>query len=147
MESVLGFIQAVCAKIQVVSDLLWDFPANFGWYAKIPVIGNFSLAIIMLIGSGIFFTVKQVFIQVRRFRHSISVLMREKAGIYNPLDIQDYCGVDLTKLLLTTAAGDRVGDIITAVRPIAHLTFRFGSEEELERARVRITELVYPVMR
>lgn len=43
--------------------------------------------------------------------------------------------------------GDMVGDIITAVRPIAHLTFRFGSEEELERARVRITELVYPVMR
>ena len=126
-----------------------------------------------------------------------------QAGIYNPLDIQDYCGVDLTKLLLTTSvgdrsyyeelksfrrtrfniltisvfsieggvfdhihvdpsisdaliafrylhgqkAGDRVGDIITAVRPIAHLTFRFGSEEELERARVRITERVYPVMR
>lgn len=126
-----------------------------------------------------------------------------QAGIYNPLDIQAYCGVDLTKLLLTTAVGDRsyyeelkdlkrthfdilaysvfsieggifdhihidpsiqdglislrflhgqkegdrVGDIINAVRPIAHATFRFGSPEELEKVRRRLTELVYPVMR
>ena len=80
MDAVLSFIQAVCARIQVVSDLLWDFPTNFEWYARIPVIGNFSLAIILLIGSGIFFTVKLGFIQIRKFRYSISVLMREKAG-------------------------------------------------------------------
>ena len=79
MEAISGFIQAVCARIQVVSDFLWDFPTNFEWYAKIPVIGNFSLAIILLIGSGIFFTVKLGFIQIRKFRYSISVLMREKA--------------------------------------------------------------------
>ena len=126
-----------------------------------------------------------------------------QAGIYNPLDIQEYCGVDLTKLLLTTAvgdrsyyeelkefkrtrahiltysvysieggifdhifvdpaikdtliafrflhgqkAGDRVGDAMNAVRPIAHLTFRFESKEALENVRGRLTELVYPVMR
>ncbi len=125
-----------------------------------------------------------------------------QAGIYNPLDIQVYCGVDLTKLLLTTAVGDRsyyeelkdlkrthfdiltysvfsieggifdhmhidpsildnlialrflhgqkegdrVDDIINAVRPIAHATFKFGSPEELEKVRARLTELVYPVM-
>ena len=125
-----------------------------------------------------------------------------QAGIYNPLDIKAYCGVDLTKLLLTTAVGDRsyyeelkdftrtrnnilaysvfsieggvldhihtdpsirgnilafrflhgqkegdrVGDIINAVRPIAHITFGFETAEELESVRNRLTELVYPVM-
>jgi hypothetical protein len=43
--------------------------------------------------------------------------------------------------------GDRVGDIINAVRPIAHVTFKFRSSEELETVRGRITELIYPVMR
>ena len=126
-----------------------------------------------------------------------------QAGCYNPQDIQLYCGVNLTKLLLTTAVNDRsyfeelksftrtccnvlsfsvfsmeggvfdhicidpairgnlvafryfhgqkegdtVQDIVTAVRPIAKTVFRFDTAEELESARSRITELVYPVMR
>ena len=80
METLLTVIRAVCARVQVVSDLLWDFPTNLGWYARIPVIGNFSLAVILLIGSGIFFSIRLRFIQVRRFRWGISVLMRERAG-------------------------------------------------------------------
>ena len=51
METLLSFITAVCGKIQVVSDLFWDFPTNFEWYANIPILGNFTLAIILLIGS------------------------------------------------------------------------------------------------
>ena len=50
MDALLSFITAVCGKIQVVSDLFWDFPTNFDWYANIPILGNFSLAIILLIG-------------------------------------------------------------------------------------------------
>ena len=42
MEGLLAFITAVCAKIQVVSDLFWDFPTNFKWYSSLPVLGNFS---------------------------------------------------------------------------------------------------------
>ena len=56
MQAIFDMINAVCGKIQVVSDLFWDFPTNFDWYANIPVIGNFSLAIILLIGSGIYFS-------------------------------------------------------------------------------------------
>ena len=56
MEGLLAFITAVCSRIQTVSDLFWDFPTNFEWYSGIPVLGNFSLAIILLIGSGIYFS-------------------------------------------------------------------------------------------
>ncbi len=79
METILNVITAVCGKIQVVSDLFWDFPTNFDWYANIPILGNFSLAIILLIGSGIYFSIRLRFIQVRKFKRGIEVLKTSKA--------------------------------------------------------------------
>ena len=79
METLLNVISAICGKIQVVSDLFWDFPTNFEWYANIPILGNFTLAIILLIGSGIYFTIRLRFIQVRKFKRGIEVLKNSKA--------------------------------------------------------------------
>jgi len=80
MQALFDAINAVCAKIQVVSDLFWNFPANFSWYSSIPILGNFSLAIILLLGSGIYFTCKLRFIQVRYFGHGIRVLKNSKSA-------------------------------------------------------------------
>ena len=79
MQALFDAINAICGKIQVVSDLFWDFPTNFEWYANIPILGNFSLAIILLIGSGIFFTCQLRFIQVRKFKHGLDILRHTKA--------------------------------------------------------------------
>lgn len=79
MQALFDAINSVCGKIQVISDLFWDFPTNFEWYANIPVLGNFSLAIILLIGSGIYFTCRLRFIQVRKFKYGIQVLKNSKA--------------------------------------------------------------------
>ena len=78
MQAIFDMINAVCGKIQIISDLFWDFPTNFEWYAGIPVLGNFSLAIILLVGSGIYFTVRLRFIQVRKFKYGIEVLKNSK---------------------------------------------------------------------
>lgn len=48
-------------KIQIVSNLFWDFPTNFDWYAKIPILGNFSLAIILLVGTRNLFYIPSAF--------------------------------------------------------------------------------------
>ncbi len=80
MQSLFDAVNAVCSRIQVVSDLFWDFPTNFSWYASIPILGNFSLAIILLLGSGIYFSCRLKFIQVRRFRHGMRVLKTSKAA-------------------------------------------------------------------
>lgn len=80
MQALFDAINAICAKIQVVSDLFWDFPANFSWYSSIPILGNFSLAIILLLGSGIYFTCKLRFVQVRYFKHGIRVLKESKSA-------------------------------------------------------------------
>ena len=67
-----------------LSDFLWEFPANLGWYAKIPILGNFSLAIILLVGSGIYFSFRFGFMQITYFKKGIGILTRKqqaKVGI------------------------------------------------------------------
>lgn len=80
MQALFDAVRAVCGKIQIVSDLFWDFPTNFAWYANIPILGNFSLAIFLLVGTGIFFTIKLRFVQVRYFRYGFHALVNSKAG-------------------------------------------------------------------
>ena len=79
MQGLFDAINSICAKIQVISDLFWDFPTNFEWYKNIPILGNFSLAVILLIGSGIYFTCSLRFIQVRKFKHGLNILKNTKA--------------------------------------------------------------------
>lgn len=99
MQALFDMVNAICGKIQIVSNWFWDFPCNLDWYAKIPILGNFSLAIISLVGTGILFTFQLHFVQVRRFRYGIHVLVHSK----NPKK-----GISsLTAFLLSTAM--RVG--------------------------------------
>ena len=71
MEHIFEMINNVFSFVIPVSDFFWDFPTNFDWYAKIPILGNFSLAVILLVGSGIFFTIRLGFIQVTHFKEGI----------------------------------------------------------------------------
>ena len=79
MEALFSAVNAICGKIQIVSNWFWDFPTNLDWYASIPILGNFSLAIILLVGTGIYFTFKLRFVQVRKFKYGLQVLMNSKS--------------------------------------------------------------------
>ncbi len=79
MQALFDVINEICSKIQVISDLFWDFPTNLDWYANIPILGNFSLAIILLIGSGIYFSCRLRFIQIRKFGYGLKILKNSKA--------------------------------------------------------------------
>ena len=111
MQAIFDVINAVCAKIQVVSDLFWDFPTNFEWYANIPVIGNFSLAVILLLGSGLFFSCKLGFVQVRFFKRGLKILTRPS---------KDDTGVSpLASFLLSTAMRVGPGNMLGVTGAIA----------------------------
>ena len=79
MEALFSAVNTICGKIQIVSNWFWDFPTNLDWYASIPVLGNFSLAIILLVGTGIYFTFKLRFVQVRKFKYGLQVLINSKS--------------------------------------------------------------------
>ena len=79
MSRIFDLINNFFRFVTPVSDFFWEFPANFSWYASIPVLGNFSLAVILLVGSGIFFSIKTGFIQVTHFTQGIKLLSKKKS--------------------------------------------------------------------
>ncbi len=78
MKAIFEAINSVFSFIGPLSDFLWDFPTNFEWYANIPLLGNLSLAIIVLVGSGLFFSFKLGFIQVTHFKKGVKTLVEKK---------------------------------------------------------------------
>lgn len=82
MNSLFGFINALFASVVPVADFLWDFPTNYAWYASIPIVGKFSVAFILLLGGGIYFTIGLRFVQITQFKNSYRQLMsRQRSGI------------------------------------------------------------------
>lgn len=78
MQSVFEAINGVFSFITPMSDFLWDFPTNFEWYSSIPLLGNFSFAIILLLGSGIYFSFKIGFMQVTYFKKGIKSMTEKR---------------------------------------------------------------------
>lgn len=74
MLGLLSKINAIFDFLGPVTDAAWDFPTNYTWYSSIPILGEFSLAIVMLLGSGIFFTFWLGGVQVKYFRKSFAIL-------------------------------------------------------------------------
>ncbi len=80
MKAIFDSINAFFEFIVPISDFLWDFPTNLSWYASIPILGKFSAALLLLIGAGIYFSLRLRFIQVTHFRKGLSILMKKKTG-------------------------------------------------------------------
>lgn len=91
--------------------LFLGFPKMFSFWKNIPLLGSFSLAIIVLVGSGIYFTIRLGFIQVRLFSvgvHTLASRRSIKAGI-SPL----------AAFLLSTAMRVGPGNMIGVTGAIA----------------------------
>ena len=80
MEQLFANVNNVFAFVIPVSDFFWDFPTNIPFYKSIPVLGNFSLAVLLLIGVGLYFTLRTGFIQVTHFSKGVYVLAHRKSG-------------------------------------------------------------------
>ena len=78
MQAIFESINGIFSFIGPLSDFLWDFPTNFEWYARIPILGNFSFAIILLVGSGIFFSFKLGFMQVTHFKKGVDIMTEKR---------------------------------------------------------------------
>ncbi|WP_432205274.1 alanine/glycine:cation symporter family protein (plasmid) [Cetobacterium somerae] len=80
----LSRINDVFSFLNPITDILWEFPRNFEFYKNIPIIGDFSLAILLLMGCGMYFSFKLKFVQVRYFKRGVNILKRKskaKIGI------------------------------------------------------------------
>lgn len=80
MKEIFEAINSIFQFVVPIADFMWDFPTNFGWYAAIPVLGNLSFAVVLLIGSGIFFTIKTGFIQITHFKEGLRILTKQRTA-------------------------------------------------------------------
>ena len=103
-KNILEAINSFFANIVPIGDILWVFPQNFEWYANIPVVGSFPFAIILLLGMGIWFSVRTKFVQFRFFKRGLKVLMKKE---------KNSTGVSpLAAFMLSTAMRVGPGNII-----------------------------------
>jgi AGCS family alanine or glycine:cation symporter len=79
MEGFFNSINKIFEFIVPIADFLWDFPTNFQWYSNIPIVGNFSLAILILVGAGLYFTFKMGFVQCTKFKKGLKILVDKKS--------------------------------------------------------------------
>ena len=80
MQHIFEVVNNLFAFFVPISDLLWDFPKNVAAWAAIPVLGQFSLAMLMLLGTGLWFTFRTGAVQLRRFGESVRIVMDRKAS-------------------------------------------------------------------
>ncbi|MCQ2966631.1 MAG: alanine:cation symporter family protein [Alphaproteobacteria bacterium] len=78
MNTLFEFVRLICAKMQIVSDLFWEFPTNLDSYSSIPILGRLPFSILLLIGSGIYFSISLKFIQLKSIGKAISILLKRK---------------------------------------------------------------------
>ncbi len=79
MEGLIAAINHVFRFVTPVSDWIWDFPTNYSWWSGIPILGSFSLAVILLMGSGIYFTIRLCFVQAAYFRQGVRLIARKRS--------------------------------------------------------------------
>ncbi len=111
MQGVFEAINGVFAFVTPLSDFLWDFPTNFEWYANIPVLGSISFAVLLLLGSGIYFSFRIGFMQVTYFKKGIKT-MTEKRTVETGVS-------PLAAFLLSSAMRVGPGNIIGVTGAIA----------------------------
>lgn len=78
MQELFEAVNRIFSFVGPLSDFLWEFPANFSWYADLPLIGNISFAVLLLLGSGIYFSFRLGFMQVTHFRKGIHIMTERR---------------------------------------------------------------------
>lgn len=78
LHAIFDSINQFFAFVAPISDAVWEFPTNISWYAKIPILGQLALPILVLVGVGIYFSIRTRFIQLTSLTRVLPIMMRDK---------------------------------------------------------------------
>jgi len=65
------------AFIGPISDAVWQFPTQSGFYRAIPILGQMSFAVLFLVGMGAWFTLRTGMVQRLCFKEAYRILQRQ----------------------------------------------------------------------
>jgi alanine or glycine:cation symporter, AGCS family len=77
VDGIFQSINNFFAFIGPVSDAVWSFPTQFDWYRSIPLLGQLSMAVALLLGMGIYFTIRTRLVQTFSFNEAYRIIMRQ----------------------------------------------------------------------
>lgn len=80
MNEVFDSINRFFNFVVPIADMLWEFPTNLAWYAALPVLGKLSAVVILLVGTGIYFTYKTSATQLTHFVLGLRIMLTKKAS-------------------------------------------------------------------
>jgi len=80
LETLFQSINDFFAFVQPISDAVWDFPTQFEWYSQIPITGQLSFPVILLLGIGLYFSIKTRLVQTMSFSKAIKVMLRKRSS-------------------------------------------------------------------
>lgn len=80
MAHIFELVNQLFAQVVPVADFLWDFPTNIDAYANIPILGQLSIAFLLLLGGSLYFTLRFGFVQVKEFKTGIPSSDFQTAG-------------------------------------------------------------------
>tara|TARA_R110002167_G_scaffold47967_1_gene141730 strand:- start:14617 stop:16173 length:1557 start_codon:yes stop_codon:yes gene_type:complete len=80
LNELLQRINDFFAFIQPIADAVWSFPMQVGWYAQIPLLGQMSFAVLLLLGMGLYFSLRTGFIQTLSFSRAIRIMLRRRTS-------------------------------------------------------------------
>jgi len=84
MDQLFALIDTIFEWFTPISNMAWEFPTNFAWYAKIPILGQLSFAVLLLFGVGIYLTIATRFVQFTSIPKIVKMMLRaqpSKIGI------------------------------------------------------------------
>lgn len=80
MQQVLKAVNDFFGIFVGFSNFLWSFPTQFSFWRAIPILGQFTMPIILLFSAGIIFTLRSKFVQIRFFKKGVHILMERKTA-------------------------------------------------------------------
>jgi alanine or glycine:cation symporter, AGCS family len=78
VQEIFASINQFFDFIEPISDAVWAFPTQVAAYQRIPVLGQMSFAVLLLLGMGVWFTVRTGFVQRLSFTQAIPVMLRKR---------------------------------------------------------------------
>lgn len=84
LDKIFQYVNDFFVFLGPITNGVWDFPTNIAFYRHIPILGQFSFPVILLLGVGVYFSIRTQFIQGLTFRRGITILFtrqHNKVGI------------------------------------------------------------------
>ena len=78
MQGLFESINQFFSFIGPISDAVWAFPTQFSIYSQIPLLGQMSFAVLLLLGMGVWFTWRTGMVQILSFREAVPIMLRKQ---------------------------------------------------------------------